>query len=60
MPQVPFSVIVLDWMVPNGGSKAMLDLEVKYAWIASVANFFFYILLYIYLDAIIPNSIGLS
>jgi hypothetical protein len=37
----------------------MVDLDVKYAWIASVACFFVYVLVYIYLDAVIPNSFGL-
>lgn len=46
-------------MLPNGGSLKMVDLDVKYAWIASVACFFIYVMVYIYLDAVIPNSFGL-
>ena len=56
-PQVPFAVLCLDWMVPDGAEK-MLNLEVKWAWVASVVNFFLYLALYHYLDAVLPNSFG--
>jgi ATP-binding cassette, subfamily A (ABC1), member 3 len=46
-------------MRPNG-AQDMLSVDVIYAWVASISCFFFYLGLYCYLDAIIPNTYGIS
>ena len=58
-PHFSFGIIILDYFVENGAELTM-GLDVTYAWIALVSSIPFYFLLYIYLDAIIPNAFGIA
>jgi hypothetical protein len=58
MPNFSFSVIILEYFI-KGGPKFLLGLDVTLAWWCLGLATPFYILLYMYLDGVIPNAYGI-
>ena len=59
MPHFSFSVIMLQFYI-EGGPKYLMHLDVDFAWYCLIGATPFYILLYMYMDGIIPNAFGIS
>lgn len=58
LPQFSFGVIILDSFFANG-AKTLLDLNVIPAWICLFLATPCYLGLYVYLDSIVPNALGI-
>jgi ATP-binding cassette subfamily A (ABC1) protein 3 len=58
MPNFSFSVIMLEFYI-KGGPKLLFGLDVTVAWWSLVLATPFYLLVYMYLDGIIPNAFGI-
>ena len=58
MPHFSFSVIMLQFYI-EGGPKYLMHLDVDFAWYCLIGATPFYILLYMYMDGIIPNAFGI-
>lgn len=58
MPNFSFSVIMLQFYI-KGGPKILMGLDVDVAWYCLAAATPFYLILYMYLDGIIPNAFGI-
>jgi len=59
IPNFSFGVILVDYYIHNG-AQAVLGLEVSVAWVSLLFSIPFYVGLYMWLDAIIPNTYGIS
>jgi hypothetical protein len=57
-------MVLIEFLVDHGVNKlafkAILPLNIDTVWAASVVSIFFYLMLYVYLDAIIPNKYGVT
>jgi len=64
MPHFSFGRILLEYLIDDGANKLffklIIPLPLHRAWWASVATTVGYFLLYLYLDAIIPNAYGIA
>ena len=58
LPNFSFGIILLDFYI-NGGPETILDLNVNVAWISLALVTPIYVMLYMYLDAIMPNVYGI-
>lgn len=58
MPNFSFSVIMLQFYI-KGGPQILMGLDVNVAWYCLIAATPFYLLVYMYLDGIIPNAFGI-
>lgn len=58
-PNFSFSVIMLDFYI-KGAPKILLGLSTEFAWWCLLLATPFYLLLYMYLDGVIPNAYGIS
>ena len=63
-PHFSFGRILLEYLIDDGANKLLfkllLPLPLENAWYAAVFTTVFYFLLYMYLDAIIPNAYGIA
>ena len=59
LPNFSFSVIMLEFYL-RGGPHIILGLNVNVAWWCLGLATPFYLLIYMYLDGIIPNAFGIS
>lgn len=58
MPNFSFSVIMLEFYI-KGGPQLLLGLNVQVAWWCLGLSTPFYLMVYMYLDGIIPNAFGI-
>jgi hypothetical protein len=63
-PHFTFGMILIEFLVDHGVPKlffkAILPLNMEKVWLANITSIAFFLLLYIYLDAIIPNKYGVA
>lgn len=59
LPNFSFSVIMLEFYI-KGGAQLLLGLNVNVAWWCLGLSTPFYLMVYMYLDGIIPNAFGIS
>jgi hypothetical protein len=55
LPNFPFSVLILEVFI-KGGAESVLGLDITTAWICLALSTPFYLIIYLYLDAVIPSS----
>lgn len=55
LPNFPFSVLILEFFI-RGGAQSILGLDITTAWVCLALSTPFYLIVYIYLDAILPSS----
>jgi len=64
LPHYTFGFTLLDFLVDHGAPavvfRVILPTNMTRVWYANVATIFFYIGLYVYLDAVIPNKYGVT
>jgi hypothetical protein len=64
IPHFSFSRIFLEYLVNHGRPyimfKLIMPLEIHKAWIAQVLSLISYLLLYVYLDAVLPTVYGVT
>jgi len=58
MPNFSFSVIMLEYYI-KGAPKVLLGLDVTLAWWCLGLATPFYLMIYMYLDGVIPNAYGI-
>ena len=58
MPNCSYAIILQNYLV-KGAPSVILGLNVNTAWTCLVLSIPFYLMLYMYLDAIIPNAYGI-
>ena len=59
LPHFSFGIVILDFFTA-GAALALFGIKVAHAWVALVLSIPFYLGLYLYLDAIIPNEYGIA
>ena len=58
LPNFSFGIILLDFYI-QGGPTSILALDVGVAWASLILVTPIYVMLYMYLDAILPNEFGI-
>lgn len=58
MPHFSFSVVMLQFYI-KGGPQLLLHLNVDLAWYCLIGATPFYLLVYMYMDGVIPNAFGI-
>ena len=64
IPHFPYSCALLEFLVDHGKPKMvfklLIPIDMQVAWIATTLTIPFYIILYVYLDSVIPNKWGIA